>query len=242
MHLPKNRFKTVLFCAVFSVIAGIALNRIDGPALQAAETDLTLLGSVQAVATLRRLYPIFTDPAARAGMTLQQRQAVENEFQDQLQQIPMELLLPQMERYSVAYASQVDTYKDPRGFVKRLSQVAMNGIITPAVIENPREGTISFKPAVAHPGDMSRFSPTSKTIFAVFDSSAYRDKRVLVRWYHSDRGRVLLFQQFEIADGDSNYIWLENENGFATGSYRVEIYRVDEDVTLLSSGEYRVES
>lgn len=243
MNLSMKRFWIVLLCAAVGVtaLAGIGFNRWYAPALQAGEADPTLMGSVQAVATLHRLYPIFTDPGEREGMTLRQRQAVETEFQQLLQQVPLDLLLPQMEKYSVAYASQVKAFDDPQGFVARLSRVAMNGIITPAVVEAPAHGSIRFRPAATHAGDVTSFAPTDKTIFAVFDSSAYRDTRVLVKWYHRDTGQIVLFRQFEIADGDSNYIWIDNENGFGSGEYRVEIYRVNEILALLSSGEYRVE-
>jgi hypothetical protein len=242
MNPTRKRFRIVLLCAVIAVVGvvGAGFNRWHSSDLQAGETDLTLLGSVQAVATLHRLYPIFTDPAQRQGMTLQQLQAVETEFQQQLQLVPMELLLPQMEKYSVAYASQVNAFADPQGFVGRLSRVAMNGIITPTVAEKPAQGAISFKPAAAYPEDVSTFAASSKTIFAVFDSSAYRDTRVLVKWYHTSSGRIVLFRQYEIADSASNYIWIDNKNGFENGNYRVEIYRVNEALSLLSSGEYQV--
>ena len=84
------------------------------------------------------------------------------------------------------------------------------------------------------------FTGSDKTIFAVFDTSGYRDTRVLVKWYNQQTGGIVLFRQFEIGAGDSNYIWIDNENGFEDGLYRVEIYRVNEALALLSSGEYRV--
>ena len=51
----------------------------------------------------------------------------------------------------------------------------------------------------------------------------------------------MLFKQFDIASGDSNYIWVDNTKGYAAGEYRVEIYRVNQSLQLLSSGIYRLE-
>jgi hypothetical protein len=242
MNLSLHRIRIVLLCVVTGLIgiAGNGLNHWHGADLHAGEIEPTLLESAQAVATLHRLYPIFTDPAHREGMSLQQRQAVEVEAQHQLQLLPMDLLLPQMEKHAVVYSDQLQSFADPQEFVARLSRVAMNGIITPTIAELPVQGAIRFKPGTVHADDVSTFAGTDRRIFAVFDSSAYGDTRVLVKWYHLDHGRVLLFRQFEIADSDSNYIWLDNENGFDTGSYRVEIYRLNEGLTLLSSGEYRI--
>ncbi len=67
-------------------------------------------------------------------------------------------------------------------------------------------------------------------------------KEIREKWYHRGSGRIVLFRQFEIGAGDSNYIWIDNDKGFEAGAYRVEIYRVDEALTLLSSGEYRVDA
>ena len=237
--------KSAIFVAAgLALLLGLSvlgLQRWYGHGLLAGDAGLDITGPVEAVATLHRLYPIFTDPEEREGMSLEQRRAVETEFQELLQQLPLDLLLPQMEKYSVAYSSQVERFDDPQAFVLRLSQVAMNGIITPLEAETPGQGPVRFERRAADLRDLRVFEAGNKTIFALFDSSAYADTRVLVKWYHADSGRVVLFKQFEISAGDSNYIWIDNNNGFEAGNYRVEIYRVNETLSLLSSGEYRVE-
>ena len=237
---PAQRIGILLLCCVVIAAAVYGLQRWYLPDLLTAESGANSPGAIEAVATLHRLYPIFTDPAHRQGMTLQQRRAVESEFQELLQLVPMELLLPQMEKYSVAYAYQLESFDDPRRFVRRLSEVAMNGIITPPIAEPPAYGEVIFKRAAAEAEATNAFNGSDKTIFAVFDSSGYRDTRVLVKWYHERSGSIVLFRQFEIGAGDSNYIWIDNGNGFEDGEYRVEIYRIDEQLSLLSRGEYRV--
>jgi hypothetical protein len=86
------------------------------------------------------------------------------------------------------------------------------------------------------------FRTPTERIFAVFDSAAYHDTRVLVKWYQPSSGSVVLFKQFEISASDSNYIWIDNTKGYAKGEYRVEIYRVNQSLQLLSSGIYRIET
>ena len=226
---------------VLLAVAVFGLQRWYGSGLLASDAAPDFAAPIEAVATLHRLYPIFTDPEQREGMSLEQRRAVETEFQALLQQLPLELLLPQMEKYSVAYPYQVTSFDDPQGFVRRLSQVAMNGIITPLEPEPPSAGRVRFEHRADDQRDVRVFDAGNKTIFALFDSSAYADTRVLVKWYHADSGRIVLFKQFEISAGDSNYIWIDNNNGFEAGNYRVEIYRVNETLSMLSSGEYRVE-
>ena len=74
-----------------------------------------------------------------------------------------------------------------------------------------------------------------------FDSSAYDDEVVFVKWYAADTGRMSLFKQFSINTGDVNYIWIQDTEGLPSGNYRVEIYRVGENFELLSSGGYQIE-
>jgi hypothetical protein len=63
-----------------------------------------------------------------------------------------------------------------------------------------------------------------------------------VKWYQPANGRILLFKQFDISAADSNYVWIDTSKGYVAGEYRVEIYRVNQSLQLLSSGVYRVET
>jgi len=229
-----------ILVALVSVV--MAFTPWPSAALFASETGTDLLGTVDAIAKLHQLSPIFIDPDRRKGMSLQQRKATEIEARNQLQRVPLELLIPQIEKYSVASEKQVRSFESPREFVTRLSDVAMNGIITPPKLEVPAHGPVAFKAHSSHVGNIKTFRAPTERIFAVFDSAAYRDTRVLVKWYQPSSGRIVLFKQFEIAATDSNYIWIDNTRGYAAGEYRVEIYRVNQSLQLLSSGIYRIET
>lgn len=242
MKLPLIRLKSMLFRNIFVALAAAAIvfNPWHSAELMAGETDL--LAAVDAIAKLHQLSPIFTDPERRKNMSLQQRKATETEARKQLRRVPLDLLIPQIEKYSVASAQQVRSFDSPRAFVTRLSDVAMNGIITPPNLEWPAHGSVAFKAQTSHAGNTKVFKAPSARIFAVFDSAAYGDIRVLVKWYQPSSGSIVLFKQFEISDSDSNYIWIDNTKGNAVGEYRVEIYRVTQSLQLLSSGNYRFET
>jgi hypothetical protein len=241
-HLARLKIVVQRSVLVALASAAIVFNPWPSAALFASEIGTDLLGAVDAIAKLHQLSPIFTDPDRRKGMSLQQRKATEIEARNQLQKVPLELLIPQIEKYSVASEQQVRSFESPREFVTRLSDVAMNGIITPPNLEVPAHGSVAFKAHSSHSGNTKVFRTPTERIFAVFDSAAYHDTRVLVKWYQPSSGSVVLFKQFEISASDSNYIWIDNTKGYAKGEYRVEIYRVNQSLQLLSSGIYRIET
>jgi hypothetical protein len=243
MDLPLKSLKNTLCrCSQAALVLIAVVSPLSCVGLYAAEGDADVFAAADAIARLHQLSPIFTDPKRRRGMSLQQRKATEIEASKQLQRVPLELLIPQIEKYSVVSGQQVRSFQDPRRFVTRLSEVAMNGIITPPNTEVPTHGVVTFKALASHAGNTRVFRGPTEKIFAVFDSAAYDDTRVLVKWYKPSSGSILLFKQFDIVSGDSNYIWIDNSKGYAVGEYRVEIYRVNQSLQLLSSGNYEVET
>ena len=243
MDLPLKSLKNTLSRRAQIVLLLIAVaNPLSFAGLYAADSNDDVFTALDAISRLHKLSPIFTDPNRRREMSLQQRKATEIEASKQLLRVPLELLIPQIEKYSVASEQQVRSFENPRRFVTRLSEVAMNGIITPPNPEEPAHGVVAFKVRASHAGSTRVFRGPTGKIFAVFDSAAYDDTRVLVKWYQPSSGSILLFKQFDIASGDSNYIWIDNSKGYAVGDYHVEIYRINESVQLLSSGIYRLET
>jgi hypothetical protein len=233
----------ILRSILVAIAAGfMVLNPLQSADLLAGDTGTDILGTVDAIARLHQLSPIFIDPGRREGMSLQQRKATEIEARKQLQRVPLELLIPQIEKYSVASERQIRSFENPREFVMRLSDVAMNGIITPPNLEKPAHGPVAFKGDASQSDNTKVFRAPTQKIFAVFASGAYQDKKVLVKWYQPANGRILLFKQFDISAADSNYVWIDTSKGYVAGEYRVEIYRVNQSLQLLSSGVYRVET
>jgi hypothetical protein len=123
-HLARLKIVVQRSVLVALASAAIVFNPWPSAALFASEIGTDLLGAVDAIAKLHQLSPIFTDPDRRKGMSLQQRKATEIEARNQLQKVPLELLIPQIEKYSVASEQQVRSFESPREFVTRLSDVA----------------------------------------------------------------------------------------------------------------------
>lgn len=244
MKFHLKRLHKVLLRGIPVAVASAVMvfNPLQSADRLASDIGTDVLGAVDAIAKLHQLSPIFTDPGRREGMSLQQRKATEIEARKQLQRVPLELLIPQIEKYSVASERQIRSFENPREFVMRLSDVAMNGIISPPTLEVPAHGPVAFKGDASQSSKIRVFRAPTPRIFAVFDSAAYHDTRVLVKWYQPSSGRILLFKQFEISSASSNYVWIDNSKGHVAGEYRVEIYRVNQSLQLLSSGNYRVET
>ena len=138
---------------------------LSSAGLYAADGGADVFAAVDAISRLHQLSPIFTDPDRRRGMSLQQRKATEIEASKQLQRVPLELLIPQIEKYAVASEQQVRSFDNPREFVTRLSEVAMNGIITPPNPEVPTHGVVAFKALASHAGNTRVFrGPTGKIL------------------------------------------------------------------------------
>ncbi len=195
---------------------------------------------VDAIARLYFLLPIFIEPEKREGMSLDEKLAVEQEFLSLLNKIPEDTITDKMLSLELVTLKQLSSMNHKRPFINRLAGVAMNGIITPTKVEDPRFGSIYFKTNPSNSATQ-KFTSQSKAIYAFFDSSAYKDRTVFVKWYESVKGRMSLFKQFPINENDINHIWIYNEKGFPKGHYQVEIYRVDGNFELLSRGNYRVE-
>ena len=63
---------------------------------------------------------------------------------------------------------------------------------------------------------------------------------MLVKWYESGEGKLVLFKQFDINPDDRNFVSIYREQGMIAGDYTVEVYRVNQAVDLLFAGHYAV--
>lgn len=65
--------------------------------------------------------------------------------------------------------------------------------------------------------------------------------KALVSWSRVDDGEVLLLNTLAMdRESHRNNVWLEKPAGWAPGNYRVAIYSGDEQLTLLSSGQFQI--
>ena len=156
--------------------------------------------------------------------------------------------------------------RDIRAFAERMLDVAMQGVTEP---ENDVPGTarVSFAsacPAVAVStlqalaltaeravkgpagGEMAggpgaRFPAGRRRLYANFPTPDPGREQVLVKWFRTDRPRILLMQRYPLRAGDTSaYVWLEPEGGWEVGNYQVDVYAADEAVSPLASGRYEI--
>ena len=89
--------------------------------------------------------------------------------------------------------------------------------------------------------NLSVITPETTRIFSFFELPNYTRTDVLVKWYYSDTNEILSFKRFPInTESTKHYVWLDNQLGWVTGNYKVEVYSTDESLNLLSSGNYYV--
>jgi hypothetical protein len=80
-------------------------------------------------------------------------------------------------------------------------------------------------------------------IYASFDTFAYPETEVLVKWYRADEPELLLFNKYPIDPiKDHNFVWLQKSQGWDSGRYTVEIYsvRVEDNIKMIARGDYTI--
>lgn len=86
------------------------------------------------------------------------------------------------------------------------------------------------------------FAGTDKRIYASFETGGYEKREVMVKWSRVDSAEVLIYDKYPIMAGaDHNYVWLEQPQGWDVGDYQVEIYSLEDNLSLLARGSYGVD-
>ena len=208
--------------------------------------DANLLGQMvdlqQQMAELRDKYQRLKDSSQLDATEREELQNLPELVMASLQQVPLELVLPSIERYTAIPVEVLQGMPDQRAFVNRLAEVAMDGIVDEPE-EEPRVmlGPVEFSRNAGYAPPQQVFATTDLVVFAEFDSYGFYRSEVLVKWYRVDDGKVALFRQMPIGSNQRNYVWINEQDGIEPGNYRVEIYEVSQEMPLLSYGSYRVE-
>ncbi len=139
----------------------------------------------------------------------------------------------------------LDEVRDLRAFTRRVSEIAMDGVVSARGPESAGTATIRFSQSadtqnVTEQAQV-RFAGNDR-IFAIFPTEDYRYDEVFVKWYRSDDPEILLFDRYPIQrEADFNYVWLDRDNGWPEGEYRVELYTVDDAMNRVASGDYVID-
>ncbi len=139
----------------------------------------------------------------------------------------------------------LDDVTDMRAFAARLAEVAMEDIVEPGREMSDADRVVfATRPTVADPGSLAwdRYDVDDSRIYAFFPTDHYEQDAVMVRWFRSDRHRILVFERYPINSGDAySHVCFHPKGGWKPGQYQVDVYSADEDVTPLAQGRYTVE-
>lgn len=130
--------------------------------------------------------------------------------------------------------------EDVRAFSKRLIDVALaegedSGQTGSAVI------TFSTSPVfgnqlISQSASVHKFD----TIFAHIESSGRLDQAI-VKWQELNSGEILLFKNHSLdPENPSKYIFLRPRSGWKSGSYRVSLHTMDDQVNPISGNSYSI--
>lgn len=147
-------------------------------------------------------------------------------------------------------------YRDLRGFVRRLSRIALE----PEDPDPEDEKSKWYEPFV-YPYEIefstlvnlnednttriaqSSFATSVAKIYAVFPTQAYAGDHVLVRWRRTDQPSLLLLDRYPILVEDhTSYVWLRFPEGWPEGEYHVSVFTDGERPRPLAGGEFGVQA
>lgn len=156
--------------------------------------------------------------------------------------LPLSEILPRIEHYIGFSSEELNALEDPRRFGEKLVDIGLSGTLEPLdeEVAPPIYGPIRFYDDYPNGNLLAQFSPKQSVIYAVFDNYGYEEGAILSKWIELSTGKVHLFKKLTLHKQDENFIWLQNFNGFTPGTYRVELYRPNESLELIASGQYQV--
>jgi len=130
--------------------------------------------------------------------------------------------------------------EDVRAFSKRLIDVALaegedSGQNGSAIITFSTSPVYGNRP-ISQDASVHRFD----TIFAHIQSSGQLDDAI-VKWQELSTGEILLFKSHSLDPNDpSKYIFLRPRTGWKSGSYRVTLHTMDDQVNPISGNSYNI--
>ncbi len=188
---------------------------------------------------LRKQYQSLKD--STTSLSEEEKHQLPDMIKHTLNQLPIEMVASRIEKYTKIPAEMFQQMPDQQSFVNRLSDIAMEGIITePEESQFEMLGPIVFSNLLKGGEVKYSFSSIEVVVFAQFDTATYNQLEVFVKWYRVDDGKVFIFEQMPISQQSTNVIWLTDQNGLEPGNYQVAIFDVSPQMNLLSQGSYTV--
>ena len=134
----------------------------------------------------------------------------------------------------------IQSLGDPRVFSKKLIGVVMRN--TPAPAPNA-QGVVSFgleanaENQIVNP--QNTFGAGQNRIYAGFSSEGIPPETIMVKWFRVSPYRLQIINRYAInPDTRHNFVWFQNE--WEAGLYAVELYSMQDGLTLLASGSFEI--
>jgi hypothetical protein len=135
--------------------------------------------------------------------------------------------------------------QDMRAFATRLADIAMAGTLTEADEPSEDSSEIFFAERAPRRGEgaesHSVFPTDSRRIYAVFRTDQISDDVVMLKWFRTDRPKILLFRRYTINPRDDyGWVWLDKQGDWSEGTYQVDLFLGDEEMPHLAVGRFEV--
>jgi hypothetical protein len=239
----SNAGQTEVACLQSSSITKMAEPSTSPALFKDARLLAQVSGLQKDFSVLREKYEQLRHKSQLEKQEQQELQALPDLVKASLEQLPMELIAPIIEKHVSIPMDVLANMSDQRAFVDRLADVAMEDIVDESDVEQePILGPVDFTRYLRTSAPQDVFYTSDLVVFAEFDSYSFSRTEVLIKWFRVNDGQILLFKQMPINNNDSNHVWIKDDDGLEPGNYKVEVYEISQEMPLLSVGKYRVES
>ncbi len=125
-------------------------------------------------------------------------------------------------------------------FTKKLIDIAIGTDSKLVDIPNHNHNNLNFSADINSTSTTTNFDTNSTKIYAKFDTKAFPDGKVLVKWKKND-GELLYMDFYNVKkNSEDNFIWMKQPNGWAKGKYDIDIYSPSNQLDKIYSSSYSV--
>jgi len=156
-------------------------------------------------------------------------------------------LITAITSYTNLRSEDLADVRDLRSYARRLSAIAMDGVLAPAQPASTDTAAVLFADHVdpeGFPDEVWQNFGTDgeRPIYALFPSADYTKDQVLVKWFREGDPELLLFARYPVDPGAPlSHVWMQRQAGWTEGPYVVEFYDPSESLEKIASGRYVID-
>ena len=152
-----------------------------------------------------------------------------------------------LKNYELFSPQELFEFSADSGFIPKLSVIASDNLQT------NHTGQYSIEELTSHANALDEerskqttFSEDYTRIFMHFKHDEFVGQKVLVRWTQEispKQGKLIQLNRHTIPSGQNKYFfWAEQNEGWAAGTYQVEVFAIDNSLAPLARGKFSVHS